>query len=437
MASLMLKVALIAPLAAITLVAGDLLAPHNTIVPQMLGTKAALADDDDDDDRGSSGRSGSYSPGAGWRGGKNLFPFRGLLPRQSSPRRSQASAPAAPTRAPAEIVGFGFSPAELGRLTTSGFEVLERVTPVSFEGEVIKLRIPPGLTLEAARQRAQVLAPQAVIDFNHYFRPEQRADRPCVATDCLARTVIGWPSAQDWPGACAGGVRIGLVDTAINADHDAFKHGNIEIVRLANEELRESGKQHGTAVAALLVGSSTSRTPGLIPGGTLIAVDAFHRAGRLDDRSGAFELVRALDLLIERGVQVINLSLAGPPNLLLERAVRKVGERGIIMVAAAGNDGPKAEPVHPAAYEEVIAVTATGQAQAAVQARRTRRAHRLRRPWCCCLDRSLGQRGAPENGHVLCRAFRDRSGGIDEGVEPGTRTRPCPRDADRDRGRSR
>jgi subtilisin family serine protease len=362
MTSLMLKVALIAPLAAITLVAGDILAPHNTIVPQMLGTNAALADDDDDDDdddRGSSGRSGSYSPGAGWRGGKNLLPFRGLLPRRSSPRRSQVSAPAAPTRAPAEIVGFGFSPAELGQLTTSGFEVLERATPVSFETEVIKLRIPRGLTLEAARQQAQVLAPQAVIDFNHYFRPEQRADRPCVATDCLARTVIGWPSAQDWPGACAGSVRIGLVDTAINPDHDAFKHGNIEIIRLADEELRESGKQHGTAVAALLVGSSTSRTPGLIPGGTLIAVDAFHRAGRMDDRSGAFELVRALDLLVERGVQVINLSLAGPPNLLLERAVRKVSERGIIMVAAAGNDGPKAEPVHPAAYEEVIAVTAT------------------------------------------------------------------------------
>ena len=107
------------------------------------------------------------------------------------------------------------------------------------------------------------------------------------------------------------------------------------------------------------MGSATSRTPGLIPGGKLIAVDAFHRAGRQDDRSAAFDLARALDLLVGRQVQVINLSLAGPPNLLLEQAVKKAGERGIIMVAAAGNDGPRAEPAYPAAYEEVIAVTAT------------------------------------------------------------------------------
>ncbi len=203
------------------------------------------------------------------------------------------------------------------------------------------------------------MAPQAAVDFNHYFRPEQHPDAPCVTSDCLAREVIGWPEAQSWPGTCPAGVRIGLVDTAINPDHIAFEARNIEIVRLASDALPESGKQHGTAVAALLVGSATSRTPGLIPGGKLIAVDAFHRAGRQDDVSAAFDLARALDLLAGRQVKVINLSLAGPPNLLLEQAVKEVGERGIIMVAAAGNDGPRAKPVYPGAYENVIAVTAT------------------------------------------------------------------------------
>ena len=363
----MLKLGLIAPIAAIALVSGDILAPGNMIVRDVFGTGLALADDDDDDDGGNggnrgsrgSGRSGSYGAGAGWSGGKSLFPFREFLPRRTTPRRPRAAAPAAPTRAPDEIVGLGFSPTELGGLASAGFEILERNTMASFNAEVIKLRIPQGLTLEAARERARAVAPQAVIDFNHYFRPEQHPDAPCVASDCLARDVIGWPSAQTWLGTCAAGVRIGLVDTAINPDHNAFEARNIEIVRLVDEELPESGRQHGTAVAALLVGSATSRTPGLIPGGKLIAVDAFHRAGRQDDRSAAFDLARAIDLLAGRQVQVINLSLAGPPNLLLEQAVKKAGERGIIMVAAAGNDGPRAEPVYPAAYEEVIAVTAT------------------------------------------------------------------------------
>lgn len=359
-----LKLALIAPLAAIALVSGDIVAPGNMLVRETLGAGAALADDDDDDGGGSrgsagSGRSGSYGAGAGWSGGKSLFPLRGFLPRRSPPRRPRAAAPAAPTRAPDEIVGLGISSSELGQLAAAGFEVLERDAMATFGAEVIKLRIPRGVTLETARQQARAVAPQAAIDFNHYFRPEQHPDTPCVTSDCLAREVIGWPEAQSWPGACPAGVRIGLVDTAINPDHIAFEARNIEIVRLADDALPESGRQHGTAVAALLVGSATSRTPGLIPGGKLIAVDAFHRAGRQGDRSAAFDLARALDLLAGRQVKVINLSLAGPPNLLLEQAVRKAGERGIIMVAAAGNDGPRAKPVYPGAYEDVIAVTAT------------------------------------------------------------------------------
>lgn len=74
------------------------------------------------------------------------------------PRRSRAAAPAAPIRAPDEIVGLGFSPTELGELTATGFEVLERNTMTSFNAEVIKLRIPRRLTLEAARQRARAAA---------------------------------------------------------------------------------------------------------------------------------------------------------------------------------------------------------------------------------------------------------------------------------------
>ncbi|RVJ84705.1 S8 family serine peptidase [Sinorhizobium medicae] len=358
------KLALIASLAAIALVSGGIVAPGNMLVRETLGAGVALADDDDDDgggNRGSggSGRSGSYGAGAGWSGGKSLFPFRGFLPRRSTPRRPRAAAPAPPTRAPEEIVGLGISPSELGQLAAAGFEVLERDPMATFGTEVIKLRIPPGVTLESARQQARSVAPQAAVDFNHYFRPEQHPDAPCVTSDCLAREVIGWPEAQSWPGTCPAGVRIGLVDTAINPDHIAFEARNIEIVRLASDALPESGKQHGTAVAALLVGSATSRTPGLIPGGKLIAVDAFHRAGRQDDVSAAFDLARALDLLAGRQVKVINLSLAGPPNLLLEQAVKEAGERGIIMVAAAGNDGPRAKPVYPGAYENVIAVTAT------------------------------------------------------------------------------
>ncbi len=40
-----------------------------------------------------------------------------------------------------------------------------------------------------------------------------------------------------------------------------------------------------------------ARTPGLLPGAKIIAVDAFYQASRRDNRSGVYELLRALDLL--------------------------------------------------------------------------------------------------------------------------------------------
>ncbi len=79
---------------------------------------------------------------------------------------------------------------------------------------------------------------------------------------------------------------------------------------------------------------------------------------RQDDRADVYDLLRALDLLSRRGVQVTNLSLSGPPNALLEQLVRRLAEGGIVIVAAAGNEGPKAGPAYPAAYADVIAVTA-------------------------------------------------------------------------------
>jgi subtilisin family serine protease len=67
--------------------------------------------------------------------------------------------------------------------------------------------------------------------------------------------------------------------------------------------------------------------------------------------------VRALRWLASKRPQVINISLVGPPNQLVQRAVAAVRGRGINIVAAVGNDGPAAPPQYPASYPGVIAVT--------------------------------------------------------------------------------
>ena len=286
-------------------------------------------------------------------------PFRALTDR-FIPRRARAQARARPAplpdRAPDEIVATGLSAPQLAELEADGFTVLERADIAGLGSEVLRLRIPPNVRLEAARDAVVAAAPQSLADFSHYYRSEQAAD--CTGPHCAAVKLIDWPGNAVLSAGCGGGVTIGLIDTAINPGHAAFANGQVEVVRLSAAELPESGRQHGTAVAALLAGAADSRTPGLMPGAEIIAVDAFHKGSRHDDRSGVYELLRSLDLLSRRGVEVTNMSLAGPPNVLLEELVRKLAGDGMVIVAAAGNGGPNAAPAYPAAYPEVIAVTA-------------------------------------------------------------------------------
>jgi subtilisin family serine protease len=75
--------------------------------------------------------------------------------------------------------------------------------------------------------------------------------------------------------------------------------------------------------------------------------------------------------MAEERVAVINVSLVGPRNLLLERAVGALIARGHIIVAAVGNDGPAAPPLYPAAYPDVVGVTAVdGHRRVLIEAER-------------------------------------------------------------------
>lgn len=333
---------------------------------------AAYADDDDDggdddggDDDDGGGRAGGASDGGG-RGDQGLrsdirrfFRWPWEESRRAAPRRQIR----VPDRAPNEIVAVGLSEASISNLTQNGFAVDDRQPIGLTGGELVRLTIPQGMTLDVARQTVAIEAPNASIDFNHFYQPEQAPSASCGEGGCgLMRHMVGWPPALEG-NVCATAQRIGLIDTAINIDHAALSAARIEVLRLSEEKLPRSGAQHGTAVAALLIGASGSRAPGLLPAAELVAVDAFRRFGNSADIADAYDLVRALDFLAGRGIRVVNLSLTGPSNLLLEQAVKASVERGTILIAAAGNDGPNAKPVYPAAYEDVIAVTAVDRAK--------------------------------------------------------------------------
>ena len=185
------------------------------------------------------------------------------------------------------------------------------------------------MTLEEARAAVRALPSGEAADFNHYYRTGQDSvTRGGDARDTradLRRAALPGPRADQLargigPAGCGAPVRIGMVDTGLNPDHAALKGADIEVTRIAPEDYSPSDAIHGTAVAALLVGDPETRVPALLPGLPLVAVDAFHKEAG-DERADAFTLVRALDRLAQDGVQVINLSLAGPPNTVLEDTI--------------------------------------------------------------------------------------------------------------------
>jgi subtilisin family serine protease len=146
-------------------------------------------------------------------------------------------------------------------------------------------------------------------------------------------------------------VRIGLLDTGIDVTHPVFRDA---IVHSWGCDDRPVSAAHGTAVASLLIGHSEV-FQGVRPNAELYAADVF--CGR--PTGGAVDaLVAALGWLQQEKVPVINISLVGPKNAMLERVIGSLIAGGYTLVAAVGNDGPAAPPLYPASYQHVVGVTA-------------------------------------------------------------------------------
>jgi subtilisin family serine protease len=113
---------------------------------------------------------------------------------------------------------------------------------------------------------------------------------------------------------------------------------------------------HGTGMAGAI--AAHVKLLGVAPRVKLLAVRAF--AG---DKSGAqsttFNILKGFDWAAGKGARVINMSFAGPADPMLRNMMAKAHARGIVLIAAVGNAGPRSPPLYPAADPLVIGVTAT------------------------------------------------------------------------------
>ena len=161
--------------------------------------------------------------------------------------------------------------------------------------------------------------------------------------------------------ACKKPVAIGLIDTAIEKNHSALNKAKIKTKNFMNSSV-PTPTAHGTAVAGILVGDRDSLKP-LLPQATLYSASVFYSRNEYSQGATLINLIEALDWMAANQVRVINMSLTGPNNPILEKAIQKIADQGMIVVAAVGNEGPASRPLFPAAYTQVIGATAVDSKQ--------------------------------------------------------------------------
>lgn len=260
----------------------------------------------------------------------------------------------------AELIISGLTQESAAALTRRGFTVTEMTESDLLAEGVGRVLAPQGLGPAAALREVNRLAPGATGARNDLFlrspvgtyRPQ---GEPC-GESCKPFVLTGWTPAYL---SCVLPAPIGVVDTGVDISHPALAGADVELKTVRRSDRRPSDREHGTGVVSVLVGQPGSRVVGIAPRTKVVAVDAFHRFGRTD-ATDAFDLIAALDVLADRGVGVINMSLSGPENALLQRAVARLVERGTTIVAAAGTPSG-ARGGYPARYDGVIAVAAVDQ----------------------------------------------------------------------------
>jgi hypothetical protein len=149
-------------------------------------------------------------------------------------------------------------------------------------------------------------------------------------------------------------ITVAVIDSGIDVAHPELAGAIVD--RFDALGSKEGPGLHGTGVAGAIV--AHGRLMGGAPAAKILAIRAFGVVPS-GAQSTSFVILKSLDYAAAHEARIINMSFAGPKDPLLERAVAAAATKGIVLVAASGNAGPKSPPLYPAANPNVIAVSAT------------------------------------------------------------------------------
>jgi hypothetical protein len=236
-----------------------------------------------------------------------------------------------------EILAWSPGAAGLEAARRAGMLIVREQDYPELGQRLVVLRVVQAASAASLLEVLRTADPEGVYDLNHVF----------TGSGAVGKGAGAGPQAA---AGGAGAVRVGLVDSGVDRSHPVFDGVP---VRQWGCNGAHKPAPHGTAVAALMVGHS-DHFSGAAPGGSLYAADVYcdEPVGGAVDR-----IAGALAWLAREQVGVINISLVGPHNAALARAVEAMLARGHLVVAAVGNDGPAAPALYPASYPGVVGVS--------------------------------------------------------------------------------
>jgi subtilisin family serine protease len=231
----------------------------------------------------------------------------------------------------------------LTRLDLQSFDVTRR--------SLARLRIndgrPVATVIRSLQADARILGAQP----NYLYALQQGAASP-LAAEPAQYSLAKMRLPQAHAITMGGGVLVAVVDSMIDATHPDLQG----VVAAAFDATGSADKphNHGTGIAGVI--AAHGKLTGAAPAVKILAVRAFP-AGGADGSS--MSILKGLDWSGKQNANIINMSFTGAPDEEVHIMLKGLRTRGAVLIAAAGNAGPQSRPLYPAAFPEVIAVTAT------------------------------------------------------------------------------
>ncbi len=224
-------------------------------------------------------------------------------------------------------------------------------------GRLVHFRVVNGQVADAVRmleaEKIGIAQPNYIFQLQqdaHILAPLPKGDP--------AQYVIDKLHLHDAHGIASGAnVTVAVIDSLVDVAHPDLAGsiaGQFDAVAAVDKP-----DEHGTGMTGAI--AAHRRLLGVAPGARILAIHAFSPDAQHPQQATTQNIIAGIDWAIAKGARVINMSFAGPYDPLLQLALKKARDKGVVLIAAAGNMGPQSPPLYPAADENVIAVTAVDE----------------------------------------------------------------------------